>query len=239
MKRECDHLLSYVANTLDATEQKKFKEHLNHCDECVKEYEQIMETWDELQFDFEEQEVPGSLKNEVLEFVFEQNRKGKDDTIINKLKEWTYTIKRQFTPLSTSLILVMLAMAFILTFQSNSLQTDGISNPIEIKSSMGLTSANQSISNANGNAYIVQQGDEDKLVIQVNDLPRLEGSNVYQVWLLKDGERQNAGIFKTDELGSGVLTYHLPDGHSFDKIGITMEPDQHSTEPKGEKIIGS
>jgi Anti-sigma-K factor rskA len=85
----------------------------------------------------------------------------------------------------------------------------------------------------------LQQGEDKRLVVQVNNLPRLEGSEVYQVWILKNGNRENAGIFKPDESGAGVLTYQLAQNSDFDQIGITVEPDQYSTQPRGKKIMGS
>ncbi|ASK61131.1 hypothetical protein CFK37_02440 [Virgibacillus phasianinus] len=242
MGRECEHLLYYIANTLDETERNSFKRHLNHCEECRKEYQQLMETWEELQFDFEEQEVPQSLKAEVLDYVFENDNQTTDLTMKDKLKRWGLFLKRQFTPLTTTIVLVMLVVISGLTFvsiQSNNQLANETNNPIAILSSMTLTATDENSSNATGNAFIVKEGEERKLVIQVNDLPKPEGDKVYQVWLLENGERQNAGIFTTNESGSGILTYQLSNEQSFDKIGITMEPDQSSTQPKGKKVIGS
>lgn len=241
MGRECEHLLSYIANTLDETERKKFNEHLNHCEECTKEYVQLIDTWDELQFDFEEREVPQSLKAEVFDYVFEKDDKTVDSAG-DRIKGWGLTLKRQFTPLTTSLVLMMLAAISIFAFvnlQTNNQLVNETSNPIEIQSSINLAAADQNLSNATGHAFVVQEGDVRKLVIQVSDLPKLKGNRVYQVWLLQNGERENAGIFKTNELGSGILTYQLSHEQSFDKIGITMEPDKNSTQPRGEKVVGS
>ncbi|ASN06939.1 anti-sigma factor [Virgibacillus necropolis] len=243
MGRECEHLLYYIANTLDDTERKKFKEHLNHCEECAKDYIQLIDTWDELQFDFEEREVPQSLKAEVLDYVFEKDNKTIDDnTMKDRMKQWGLSLKRQFTPLTTGLVLVMLIVISVLTLgsiQSNNQLVNEPSTPITILSAMNLTAADENSSNATGNAFVVKEGEARKLVIQVSDLPKLEGSKVYQVWLLENGERQNAGIFTTNESGSGILTYQLSQEQSFDKIGITMEPDQNSKQPRGEKVIGS
>ena len=83
------------------------------------------------------------------------------------------------------------------------------SAPIEVLSTLSLQSANQANSDVRGHASILQQGEDKRLVVQVNNLPRLEGSEVYQVWLLKNGIRENAGIFKPDESGAGVLTYQV------------------------------
>jgi hypothetical protein len=70
-------------------------------------------------------------------------------------------------------------------------------------------------------------------------MPRTKGDEVYQVWLLKNGNRQNAGTLKPDENGNGLITYRLPKGHSFDDIGITLEPNPYNTQPQGYKVMGT
>jgi hypothetical protein len=149
-------------------------------------------------------------------------------------------LKSQFTPVSTSIVAVLLLVIIglgIANVQEKNRHAENI--PIEILTAIPLKAANQSHPGTNGIAYIVQQGLKKNLVVQVHELPGVEGSQVYQVWLLKNGTRENGGIFKPDENGSGILTYQLAEGQTFDQIGITVEPDANSSQPRGEKIAGS
>lgn len=242
MERECEHLLSYLANELDSKEQKKFMEHVKHCPECQIEYSQMKEAWDSLQFNFEEQEVPDSLKAEVFSFIDENSQKNASETEDSKFKKWTVMLLKQFTPLTASFVIVLLVISLgvgVVNVQLRNELANEVQYPIEILSTMELTSADPQTQNANGYAVVCQQGSTKALVIQVNNMPKLDGSKVYQVWLLKNGERQNAGIFKTDESGSGGVTYLISEQQSFDDIGITLEPDQNSTQPRGKKIVGT
>ncbi|GAA0432943.1 anti-sigma factor [Lentibacillus halophilus] len=242
MERECENLLSYMAGTLNEIDKERFEAHLKQCEACMKEYEELSDSWEALQFDFEEQEVPETLKAEVFDFVFGEEQKEEKTTIKDRLKVWGVSLKKQFTPLSASLVIILFAITSVLTYtnvQSANEQPTTPNQPAEIMDSLNLTSANGQMSNAGGYAYIVQEEKTKKLVVHVNGLPKLKGSQIYQVWLLKDGERLNAGIFNTNESGSGVLTYALSEKEVFDQIGITVEPDRDNTEPEGKKVVGS
>ncbi|MEH6996602.1 anti-sigma factor [Neobacillus drentensis] len=244
MEKKCNHLLSYIANELSVDEQKDFNNHLKSCPNCDKDYIQIKEAWEALQFDFEEAEVPESLKSEVLDFVFESQQK-ESDSFVSTLKKWFTFYKQQFTPLTTVLVLTLFitTMVFIIEniqIRNQTLSVKELSNrPVEILSALTLSSVDQNRFEANGHAFIVQQGDEKKLVVQVKNFQKAKGKMVYQVWLINKGERKNAGIFKPNIDGSGILTYELQNNEAFDKIGITLEPDQNSITPRGEKIVGS
>ncbi|MGG4443029.1 anti-sigma factor [Brevibacillus fortis] len=217
-----------------------FVEHLKNCTECKKEYQELSQAWHALPFDYTEIEVPESLKGEVLGFVFDHKRKSGTETFMAKMSKLAMILKSQFTPVSASIVAVLLLAITglgIANVQENNRHAENI--PIEILTAIRLKAANQSHPGANGIAYIVQQGSEKNLVVQVNEFPDVEGSQVYQVWLLKDGKRENGGIFKPDENGFGLLTYQLAAGQTFDQIGITVEPDVNSSQPRGQKIAGS
>ncbi|GIO99405.1 hypothetical protein J14TS5_44910 [Paenibacillus lautus] len=227
-------------NLLKESEHMAFVEHLKNCTECKKEYQELSQAWHALPFDYTEIEVPESLKGEVLEFVFDHKRKSGTETFMTKMSKLAMILKSQFTPVSTSLVAVLLLAMIglgIANVQEKSRYAENI--PIEILTDIPLKAANQSHPGTYGIAYIVQQGSEKNLVVQVHELPGVEGSQVYQVWLLKNGTRENGGIFKPDENGSGILTYQLAEGQTFDQIGITVEPDANSSQPRGEKIVGS
>ncbi|MEK4487635.1 anti-sigma factor [Psychrobacillus sp. FSL H8-0484] len=240
MRRDCDHLIPYIANELKESEHMAFEKHLKNCKECKKEFKELSEVWHALPFDNTEIEVPESLKSEVMEFVFDHKEQSGTETFMAKMSMLVTMFKSQFTPVSASIVgalLLAITVLGIANVQEKNLQAESM--PIEILTTIPLQATNQSQTGTNGIAYIVQQGSEKNLVVQVNDFPEVEGSQVYQVWLLKDGKREDGGIFKPDGNGSGILTYQLAEGQTFDQIGITVEPDANSSQPRGEKIVGS
>ncbi|MEY9865447.1 hypothetical protein ABIE66_000826 [Peribacillus sp. B2I2] len=239
MNTECANLLSFLSGELGEKEKKAFAEHLIQCSECTKDYEQMTEAWNSLKWDFEEMEPSSSLKSEVMNFVFEPN----DQVPVRKEKNWSSFFFRQFTPVTSGLLLATLVFAFVLLYSNIQLKKElaAINLPMEVKTSLSLQPADKTAAkmNTDGEAYILQQGEDRRLIVQIQNLPSLKESEVYQVWLLKDGKRTNAGTFKPDETGTGSLTYKLSINDHFNQIGITREPDSNSTKPRGEKIVGS
>ncbi|MBT2719433.1 anti-sigma factor [Bacillus sp. ISL-57] len=239
MNTECANLLSFLSGELGEKEKKAFTEHLMQCSECTREYEQMTEAWNSLKWDFEEMEPSSSLKSEVMNFVFETD----DEVPVRKEKNWSSFFFKQFTPVTSGLLLAALVLAFGLLYSNIQLKKElaTINLPMEVKTSLSLQPADKTAVNMNtdGAAYILQQGEERRLIVQIQNLPSLQESEVYQVWLLKDGKRRNAGTFKPDEAGTGSLTYKLSIDDKFNQIGITKEPDSNSTKPRGEKIVGS
>ncbi|MFS0669981.1 anti-sigma factor [Peribacillus frigoritolerans] len=239
MNTECANLLSFLSGELGEKEKKAFTEHLMDCSECTREYEQMTEAWNSLKWDFEEMEPSSSLKSEVMNFVFETD----DEVPVRREKNWSSFFFKQFTPVTSGLLLAALVLAFVLLYSNIQLKKElaAINLPMEVKTSLSLQPADKTAVNmsTDGAAYILQQGEERRLIVQIQNLPSLQKSEVYQVWLLKDGKRTNAGTFKPDEAGTGSLTYKLSINDKFNQIGITREPDANSTKPRGEKIVGS
>ncbi|WP_458353312.1 anti-sigma factor [Peribacillus frigoritolerans] len=238
MNTECVNLLSFLSGELGEKEKKAFAEHLIQCSECTREYKQMTEAWNSLKWDFEEMEPSSSLKSEVMNFVFET-----DEVPVRRGKKWSGFFLKQFTPVTSGLLLAALFLVFVLLYSNIQLKKEltAINLPMEVKTSLPLQPADKTAVNMNtdGAAYILQQGKERRLIVQIQNLPSLQESEVYQVWLLKDGKRRNAGTFKPDEAGTGSLTYKLSIDDKFNHIGITREPDSNSTKPRGEKIVGS
>ena len=239
MSIECDNLLLFISDELKEKEKKAFAEHLTYCPECTREYDQMTEAWNSLKWDFEEIEPPASLKEEVMNFVFERN----NEIPVRKVNKWNSLFRRQFTPVTSGLLLATMVLVIVLLYSNIQLQkeTAAIDLPVEVETTLFLQPADKTVGNMNtgGAAYILQQGEERSLVVQIRNLPALQESEAYQVWLLNDGERTNAGTFKPDEAGTGLLTYRLTPNDNFDQIGITKEPDPNGTQPRGKKIVGS
>lgn len=75
MKKSCMDLVDFFAGEMTREERRYLEIHLTKCLSCQNDFGQLAEAWRSLQFDFVPREVPDSLKNEVLNFVFQQDAK--------------------------------------------------------------------------------------------------------------------------------------------------------------------
>ena len=89
---------------------------------------------------------------------------------------------------------------------------------------------------ARGMMMVSQAG--TRALLLVVDLPPLPTDRVYQVWLIKNGQRYSAGWFTVDSTGYGqtVIIPVAPLGE-FEAAGITIEPAGGSSDPTGVSVL--
>ncbi|MFC3799055.1 anti-sigma factor domain-containing protein [Cohnella sp. GCM10012308] len=90
---------------------------------------------------------------------------------------------------------------------------------------------------ATGLATIVIDKNGTHLLVQAEQLPKLQGNEAYQVWLIKGQEKFSAGTFLSDQ-GTGALYYTLKNG-GYDTVAITLEPDAFGDQPRGEIVLAA
>ena len=77
-------------------------------------------------------------------------------------------------------------------------------------------------------------------VLIVLDLPQLQPDRGYQLWLAREGGRDDGGVFQVDERGFGMLRIHAPNPlATYRAVGITEEPITGSPGPTSPRVIGS
>ncbi|WP_313235981.1 anti-sigma factor [Sporosarcina ureae] len=193
------------------------------------------EIWEAMHFDFEVVEEPLGLKEEVLNFVLESE--DENVTPWGKIKTLIQSVRNQFTPLTTSMSAAMLLGIFMLI--TPLIQGPSVEKFSEISATMKLNVAEGEDGEVYGQAFLINKSGKEELVVSVFDFPQTKGQEVYQVWLIDNGQRQSAGIFRPDKEGYGVLTVDMSKLNSFDTIGITLEPNTNSKQPRGKKIVGT
>ena len=89
---------------------------------------------------------------------------------------------------------------------------------------------------ARGMMMVSQAG--TRALLLVVDLPPLPTDRVYQIWLIKHGQRYSAGWFTVDSTGYGqtVIIPVAPFGE-FEAAGITIEPAGGSNDPTGVSVL--
>jgi anti-sigma-K factor RskA len=100
-----------------------------------------------------------------------------------------------------------------------------------------MTSPDANNKIATGILVINQEGTLGTLV--VNGLTKLDPSQQYQIWLIKDGIRTSGGVFSVFGSGYGYLYIRSPEPlGSYTSFGVTIEPKGGSPGPTGDKVLG-
>lgn len=88
-----------------------------------------------------------------------------------------------------------------------------------------------------GLATIVIDQKGTHLVVQAEHLPELQGTEAFQVWLIKGDTKVSAGTFLSEQ-GHGAMYYTFTP-QDYDTIAITLEPDAFGQQPRGEIVLAA
>jgi hypothetical protein len=184
---------------------------------------------------------PADLKSQVMNEIFSEPKQEFRPFSKNRANRQTFW----FYSISTAVVLSIIIGTiwnYQLTVERQQIlqsQMEQIVHPSRIEKLFPLSAqTNTTSAYAYGIACIVKQGDYSELVVYVYNVENNQGEEAYQVWLLNNSERTNAGTFQVGEDGIGVLTYRMDEQATFDDIGITLEPDSNGNTPRGKKMFG-
>jgi hypothetical protein len=90
-----------------------------------------------------------------------------------------------------------------------------------------------------GRGVLLLQAATAHAMLMVQDLPPLPSNRVYQLWLIRNGRRDNGGMFQVDERGYGMLEVDAPRTlEAYQAVGITEEPAGGSPGPTSRRLLG-
>jgi anti-sigma-K factor RskA len=102
---------------------------------------------------------------------------------------------------------------------------------------INLMSATKMAPDATGVIILSSNGWQGTLV--VDHLPVLDEKYQYQLWLIKNDDRDSGATFSVDKYGYSAVWISPPQPlESYSSFGVSIEPAGGSANPTGEKILG-
>ncbi|WP_289138080.1 anti-sigma factor domain-containing protein [uncultured Brevibacillus sp.] len=247
----CNHcsftvdLISYAIGECTDIQKHILEEHIATCPLCRQEVIELREAWEMIPYQIPYQpqnvDVPADLKDQVMTAIFAPNEKTH-----KTWKQRVDTITAKWRPVSQRFIVVGLALALVgviwnnLSLRQQLLASRESAQPAQVVQSYSLQATVNATASSKGNAWMYDQGEKRILVFYLQGLAATQGTEAYQVWLIRDGKRHSAGVFRVDSQGTGVLAYEMNDPSlPFEAIGITLEPDETGSQPRGKKVLGT
>jgi hypothetical protein len=235
----CDYLTEYVTDQLNEVDRLRYERHLASCVSCRKDVLELQESWDAMPFTADLINPPADLKEQVMGGIFAEAQPQFIPFTVGRSSRqsyWLYTI--------AATVVLALLIGTIWNYQltkERQLYTQvQMEQPSRIMKIFSLSAQTTSMNYAYGVACIVNQGNQTELVVYLFDVETNKGDEAYQVWLLEDSVRTNAGTFQVGDDKIGVLTYPMvKEELTFDSIGITLEPDSKGNEPRGQKMFAN
>jgi anti-sigma-K factor RskA len=226
-----DDIPAYVLGALDAEKQHQVEVHISACSECRNEMVSYQIVSGNLPFLLPQHDLPTGLRSSILQKASHMENE-KPVSIKERVFRWLNPLA---TPVwgGVSLILILfLGVGNIFFFQQSRLTKDAKSD-FQIVPMAGQKSA------LAASGLIVMSGDGNFGTLVVDNLPVLDSTKQYQLWLIKDGKRTSGGVFSVLDTGYGVLVVNSQQPLSlYDTFGVTVEPAGGSTGPTGDKVLG-
>jgi anti-sigma-K factor RskA len=233
-----DQIPAFALNILDAAEAAQVKAHLATCAACQEELQAQQEVVGLLSL-----AIPTMTPSPALKTRLMQEIKGDPAVISPKMPtpktqtSWWANWRNWFQkrPLWQPVLVVVLALVLISNFQLRQ-RLDEATTPANF-GTVTLTIAEENIA-VTGIIIITADGQHGTLVVQ--NLPTLPKTETYQLWLVKDGQRIDGGVFNVDGDGYSAHWVHAPDPlGSYENFGITIEPAGGSPAPTSDKVLGN
>lgn len=233
---DCDYLVDYLNGTLSELEKQQFEDHLTTCTEC----QEIAEATGQLPYLVDPVEPPIDMKARILSTVFDETAEQKDQP--KALKPAMSPIPIHKNRRKESVWKPLLAAVLLMSLLGNGYAFYQLSDK-----EAGTETAIQSIDlqpneafTGTATAAMIEGESSLNLVVQADQLTELQASQVYQVWLIKDGNVIPAGAFSPNPNGEGASYYQLDaTANEWDTIAITLEPNTGNTSPQGEIVLSS
>lgn len=136
----------------------------------------------------------------------------------------------RWRPVTVALVVILLISNVLLWQQSRSSQTTDGWQQIHLYGSDVAPAAT-------GIIYISADGRNGTLV--VDGLPTLTADQQYQLWLIKDEQRNSGAVFSVDQDGyRGIEIESAVPLDTYSAFGVTIEPAGGSPGPTGERVLG-
>ncbi|MTD31374.1 anti-sigma factor domain-containing protein [Planomicrobium sp. YIM 101495] len=230
----CERLVDYLNAMLSEEEEKEFEAHLAGCEDC----REIVEVTGELPYLAEAVEPPVEMKARILANVFEEEEKpaaAPSPKSLPMAAPKKAPKRNWLTPLLAAILLLSL-LGNLYALMQNSGQQEVAEEAV--LRSVALQPSEEFGGNAT--AAIVNEEETLNVVVQAGELEELTGTEVYQVWLLKDGQPIPTGAFTPNGSGEGAAVYKLNGSiEDWDTIAITKEPQGGNETPAGEIVLSS
>ncbi|EIT84314.1 hypothetical protein A374_16048 [Fictibacillus macauensis ZFHKF-1] len=236
-RKQCDQLLDYYNDQLTGEEKAAFEAHLHSCSDCQQEWQEWQALTEPLPYLSEDITPPASMKKRVLTNVFAESLDQKQEqpeqvTVLKpKPRRWLPSL------LAAGLLLSLGANVYLYSTKQTNDQQAAPQEVSKTAQSVALGTVDQK--EAGGTASFIQENQATNLVVQMGKMPKLSGTQTYQVWLVEGDKKYPAGSFVPNESGNGSLIYpiHYSSKHKWDAIAISLEPKPHNKQPKGKILM--
>jgi hypothetical protein len=239
-----DLLPAYALDCLDEEDFIMVSEHLTICEQCRTELQSFQAIADQLVLLAPEATPSSDLKDRIMSHLQPAQHSLQEKEVDVRSTWWQGLIIlfKQTAPvwgLACLLLAVGLGMSTWKFWQQLHPQSEGdmgdhahMEQALEVVK-LGCT---PEVPNAAGELMISKDGQFALLIVV--GLPIPEPGYMYQLWGVRNGQRESGGMFTVTSNGYGSMTISIPKMLSgYSHFDVTIEPAEGSPVPTGETVL--
>lgn len=257
----CELCALYVLGGLDDADRQAFEEHLATCPDCQAELARLKPIADAMLYDFDDVVPPPGMRDRVLTAVFaggshvetgpretlesgaqtvdhvgmegkDSDRAEKAELVQPAVETWSAHRERRrmrawwMAPWA-ALVLVAAGLGWSLHRASPSVIGE-VKTAVQLAPTAGMGSAQM---------WVIESPQGKEMLIRFHGLKKPVGSQVYQVWVIHDGQPpESAGVFLPDAQGNAVFASLMPN-EPVNVVAVTLEPKAIDSRPLGTMVF--
>lgn len=226
---------AYAFGATDAVETRQIAEHLERCDECRGLLAGYRALSDDMLYALPGSFAPARAGADLARNLARSGRSGPRASL------WERMGGRLAWPLVAMALLALLLTNVYWSGRIGRLEEQVAAQVAAVNATSpapaGVLYADDEASHAAGVVYAPDG--MGWVLLCVYDMPPLPEGMAYQVWLIRDGERDSGGLFRVSPKGYGLLLMELTQPLAeYEGMGITVEPVTGSPGPTSPRVIG-
>ncbi len=231
-----DDLPAYALGSLDPEESLRVAAHIEGCSLCQQELQTYRMVVDQLPIAAPQRTPPPGLRNKILNQVASSpgstiNTQQRSVSFLQRLRDFFSHPVPTWSLVGALVLVLALVTGGLAWYQKD--QVEARNAKFQVVQLSGTSVAQV----ASGWIVVTRDGQAGTLVVQ--SLPALKTDQQYQLWLIRDGKRDNGGVFSVDQNGYASLWVWSPRPlKDYQQFGITIEPTGGSPGPTGPKVMG-
>ncbi len=230
---------AYVLNALSRDEVAEFERHLEQCESCSLDVEEMRETTAAMAASVAEQ-PPDSLRERVLtgaQAMPQLERQGPPADVVDlgERRQRRSGANRWLAGVAAAAVIAAGALG-VSTYQANQRADEAQVAADEM--SAVLSDPNAVVEHADvtggGAGTFVMSPEDGRAVFMTADLPDPAPNQTYQLWAIEDGGATSVGLMQPDD-GEASELVDMPPGST--AFGVTVEPSGGSDQPTTDPIL--
>lgn len=239
-------LAAEALDALSPDEQRRVAAHLAECDACRRASEPMRAVATALAADVLPVAVPSSWEMALMARVAQEPRSRPAAAAPARRPRWRW--RRLGLAAAAVAFVALLVWNIVLQAQLGQQreQVSALQSQLERESAvtalLAQPATNLRVINpgpaapaVRGRLIVNESGEVCLLVL--DSVPALPEDRAYQVWLIVDGQRTSAGLFRPDPSGRTTVVLHHLQIKNYHAIGVSVEPMGGSPQPTGPNAL--